>query len=174
MQSPTPDQALAFIKRKIQKHTDLINFHIERLETYRAIERGLQGSAAPSNYSYQLPAINSGISQKGAQCRFTPDPESDVEDFILEWTTETEEAGNAERVRELGEKFTSTKQEDDGEDKKLPAKATGQISKKERIAEGHQKARAWAAARPHNPRVYSSPANLRALEEQGQAPKKNK
>ena len=77
-------------------------------------------------------------------------------------------------MRELGEKFTSAKQEDDGEDKKLPAKAVRQISKKEQIAEGHQKARAWAAARPHNPRIYSSPANLRALEKQGKAPKKDK
>ena len=93
-----------------------------------------------------------------ARCRFAPDSEE-----------EDEEDSNAERVRNLGEKFATVKQEGDTDDDwlnwKQPAKEAKQAAKKAQIAEGHQKARAWAAERPPNPRVHLSPANLNAVQE---------
>ena len=112
---------------------------------------------------------SASISTRGARCRFAPDSEEE---------NTFEEDSNAERVRNLGEKVTTVTQEDDQDDDwldgKKPAQTTKKTTKKAQIAEGKDKARAWAAERAPNPTVHSSPANLKAVQERKQAEKQKK
>jgi len=171
-----PGEILAFVREKIKKHTEQVNYHIERLETYRAIESGLCETRANTSYADIHSTIggNEHSEQRGARCRFTPDPEYEEEYIIPEWEADTEDTENAERVKHLGEIFAPPKREegdDNWKNQKLPAKAN---TKRNQIAEGHARARAWAAERVANPRVYSSPANLRAVQEKKQEEEQKK
>ena len=170
MTPTTAEEALEFIRGKIKRHTALIKHHNERLEKYRAIENGLCQVRFLTGHIYAKPEEEQEHNtQSGARCRFTPDPDDDEDNIIPKWEAEPEDFTNAERVRRLGEKFAAVKQEEDQDsdddlNRKLPAKGNShpkRVSKKALIAEGHAKARAWAADRPPNPRMQSSPANLR-------------
>jgi len=58
--------------------------------------------------------------------------------------------------------------------KKKPTQTTKQTTKKILIAEGHAKARAWVAERSPNPKVHSSPANLKSIQERKQEEQKKR
>jgi hypothetical protein len=156
-------EILDFVSAKVQKHIEGIKHHAERLEIYQFIAEDLElvhcrYTPEESTASEEEVETTTRAPPIGARCRFTPDSEEEDAD------------SNAERVRNLGETLGTVKQEDDkGGDwlnKKQPAKESNQATKKAQIAQDHQKARAWAAERPPNPRVYSSPANLKAVQEQ--------
>lgn len=174
----TAEEVSEFVSSKIKRHIEAIQHHTERLAKYRAIENGLSEVRFLTGHIYARPESEQELEEKkqarptGARCRFTPDTDIDVDDIVPEWEAEPEDIINAERVRRLGERFVNIKQEEDQDsdddlNKKPPAKGSNQekkTTKRTLIAEGHARARAWAAERPVNPRVYSSPANLRAIQ----------
>ena len=82
-----PGEILAFVRDKIKKHTEQVNYHIERLETYRAIESGLCETELATSHRNTDPIIEGNIrsEQRGARCRFTPDFEYEEEHIIPEW-----------------------------------------------------------------------------------------
>jgi hypothetical protein len=178
MASTTAKEVSEFVRGKIKRHTELIQHHTERLEKYRAIENGLSevrfltGHINTRPESEQEQEEKKQVRPTGARCRFTPDTDIDEDDIIPEWEAEPEDFINAERVRRLGERFVNVKREEDQDsdddlNKKPPTKRSSQekkTTKRALIAEGHARARAWAAERPANPRIYSSPANLRAIQ----------
>jgi hypothetical protein len=171
-----PQEILDFVRVKIRKHFEGIKHHAEKLEIYQFIAEDLElvhcrytpeGSVASDGELGTAPTTTTRATTLRARCRFAPDSEE-----------EDEEDSNAERIRKLGEKFAAAKQEDDSDcdwiNTKLPAKTTKQTAKKAQIAEEHAKAREWASQRPPNPKVHSSPANLKAVQERKQAGKQKK
>ena len=72
-----PGEILAFVRDKIKKHTEQVNYHIERLETYRAIESGLCETELATSHRNTDPIIEGNIR--------TPDFEYEEEHIIPEW-----------------------------------------------------------------------------------------